>query len=286
MARQNELRVKLSSIDTRMKDLVDRGREINREDLGCYLEGEEIPFTEEEMEYSPERLEKEKSRLESIGPVNLAAVDEHEEKKSRLEFLLAQKEDLIKAKEELNEAIRKINKRARKQFIDTFEVVRQYFSEIFQVLFEGGEADLSLSGDGDPLEADVVITARPKGKRLQDITLLSGGERALTAMSLLFALYKAKPSPFCIFDEVDAPLDDANIMRFVKMLRKFQDETQFVIITHNKRTMEVADSLFGITMEEKGISRVVSVDMHDVEGVLANKRTTPQGLVEVPVSSN
>jgi chromosome segregation protein len=286
MARQNELKVKLSSIDTRMKDLVDRGREINREDLGCYLEGEEIPFTEEEMQYSPDSLEKEKRRLESIGPVNLAAVEEHEEKKNRLEFLLAQKEDLIKAKGELNEAIRKINKRARKQFTGTFEIVRRYFSEIFQVLFEGGEADLSLSGDGDPLEADVVITARPKGKRLQDISLLSGGERALTALSLLFALYKAKPSPFCIFDEVDAPLDDANIVRFVKMLEKFQDETQFVIITHNKRTMEVADSLFGITMEEKGVSRVVSVDMRDVEDVLANKRAAPQGLIEVPVSSN
>jgi chromosome segregation protein len=238
------------------------------------------------MEYSLEALDKEKSRLESIGPVNLAAVEEHEEKKNRLEFLLAQKEDLIKAKEELNEAIRKINKRARKQFAETFDIVRQYFSEIFQVLFEGGEADLSLSGDGDPLEADVVITARPKGKRLQDISLLSGGERALTALSLLFALYKAKPSPFCIFDEVDAPLDDANIMRFVKMLKKFQEETQFVIITHNKRTMEVADSLFGITMEEKGISRVVSVDIRDVEHVLANKRAASQDLAEVPVSSN
>ena len=213
-------------------------------------------------------------------------VEESEEKKSRLEFLVAQKEDLVQAKEELNEAIRKINKRARKLFTETFAVVRQYFSEIFQVLFEGGEADLSLSDDGDPLEADVVITARPKGKRLQDISLLSGGERALTALSLLFALYKAKPSPFCIFDEVDAPLDDANIMRFVKMLKKFQEETQFVIITHNKRTMEVADSLFGITMEEKGVSRVVSVDVRDIEDVLANKRTAPQGLVEVPVSSN
>ncbi len=286
MARQNELKVKLSSIDTRMKDLVDRAREINKEDLGCYLEGEEIPFTEEEMEYSLEALDKEKSRLESIGPVNLAAVEEHEEKKNRLEFLLAQKEDLTKAKEELNEAIRKINKRARKQFAETFDIVRRYFSEIFQVLFEGGEADLSLSGDGDPLEADVVITARPKGKRLQDISLLSGGERALTALSLLFALYKAKPSPFCIFDEVDAPLDDANIMRFVKMLKKFQEDTQFVIITHNKRTMEVADSLFGITMEEKGISRVVSVDIRDVEHVLANKRAASQDLAEVPVSSN
>jgi chromosome segregation protein len=286
MAKQNELRVKLSSIDTRMNDLVDRGREINKEDLSCYLRGEEIPFTEEEQAYGLEILERERRSLESIGPVNLAAVEEHEEKKKRLEFLVSQKEDLLKAKEELNEAIRKINKRARKQFSETFEIVRRYFSEIFEVLFEGGEADLSLSGDGDPLEADVVITARPKGKRLQDISLLSGGERALTALSLLFALYKAKPSPFCIFDEVDAPLDDANIMRFIKMLEKFQDETQFIIITHNKRTMEVADSLFGITMEEKGVSRVVSVDVRDIEDVLANRRAAPQNLAEVPVSSN
>jgi len=286
ISRQNELKVELSSIETRMRDLVDRGREVHDEDLGCYLEGTEVPLTDEERSYTAEMLERERRKLEGLGPVNLAAVEEYDEKKQRLEFLLGQKEDLLKAKEELNEAIRKINRRARKRFLETFQLVRGYFAQIFQVLFEGGEADLILSDSADPLEADVIITARPKGKRLQDISLLSGGERALTALSLLFALYKTKPSPFCIFDEVDAPLDDANIGRFIRMLEKFQADTQFIIITHNKKTMEVASSLFGITMEEKGISRVVSVDLGEVEEVLSNRRAAAPNLVEAPVSSN
>ena len=286
ISRQNEFKVSLSSIETRMKDLVDRGLEIHKEDLGCYLDGTEVPLDDVERKFTAEMLERERQKLESLGPVNLAAVEEYEEKGQRLDFLLGQKEDLLKAKEELGEAIRKINRRARKRFLETFQVVRGYFTEIFQVLFEGGEADLILSDAADPLEADVIISARPKGKRLQDISLLSGGERALTALSLLFALYKAKPSPFCIFDEVDAPLDDANIVRFIKMLEKFQAETQFIIITHNKKTMEVANSLFGITMEEKGVSRVVSVDMGEVEEVLSNRRMAAPSLVEAPISSN
>jgi chromosome segregation protein len=286
IAHRNELKIALSSIETRIRDLVDRGREVHGEDLSCYLEGAEIPLTDEEQDYTAETLERGRRTLEGLGPVNLAAVEEFEESRRRLDFLLEQKDDLVKAKDELNEAIRKINLRARKQFLETFHAVKIYFAEIFGVLFEGGEADLCLSDDSDPLEADIMIMARPKGKKLQDISLLSGGERALTALSLLFALYKAKPSPFCIFDEVDAPLDDANISRFVKMLEKFQDETQFIIITHNKKTMQAASSLFGITMEEKGVSKVVSVDIREVEGVLANRHSAAPNLVETPVSSN
>jgi len=283
--RQNQYRIRMTSIETRMRDLIDRAKDLYGEDLSCYLEGMEIPLGEEEMQISADDLEKEKKKLESLGPVNLAAVDEYAEKKERLEFLLSQKEDLEKAREELNEAIRKINRRARKLFIETFELIRKNFSETFQILFEGGEADLTLSEGSDPLEADIVITARPKGKRLQDISLLSGGERALTALALLFALYKAKPSPFCIFDEVDAPLDDANVKRFVKMLEKFRKDTQFIIITHNKRTMEVAEQLYGVTMEEKGVSKVVSVDMTEVEDILRNRvKTTP--LIDTTISTN
>ncbi|HSG27117.1 MAG TPA: hypothetical protein VLA34_01465, partial [Candidatus Krumholzibacterium sp.] len=216
--RINEVKIKLTTIDTKIGDMVERGNELYGEDLGCYLEGREIPLTEEELTVTQEMLDNEKRKLESLGPVNLAAIEEYDEKKERLDFLEAQKEDLVKAKQELEEAITRINKRARKLFLETFQVVKGYFSEIFEVLFEGGEASLTLSEGSDPLEADIIISARPKGKRLQDISLLSGGERALTAISLLFALYKAKPSPFCIFDEVDAPLDDANIQRFVRML--------------------------------------------------------------------
>ncbi len=284
----NDLRVNLSSIDTHMKDLVDRGMELYEENLGCYVEGVEIPLTEEDRLITKEMLEGEKRKLESLGPVNLAAIEEYDEKKQRFDFLTSQKEDLVKAREELDEAIRKINRRARKMFLETFTAVKGYFSEIFVVLFEGGEAELHLGEGSDPLEADIIIKARPKGKRVQDISLLSGGERALTALALLFALYKAKPSPFCIFDEVDAPLDDANIQRFVRMLEKFSEETQFIIITHNKRTMEAADQLFGVTMEEKGISRIVSVDLTEIEDLLARRRPAApkKEPAAAPVSSN
>ncbi len=284
--RINEVRIKLTSIDTRMKDLVERADEIYQEDLGCYIEGVEIPLTDEETSITQEMVEKEKRKLESLGPVNMAAIEEYEEKKNRLEFLESQKEDLDKARVELEEAISRINRKARKLFIETFDLVKSYFSEIFTVLFEGGEASLALSEGTDPLEADIIISARPKGKRFQDIALLSGGERALTAMAMLFALYKAKPSPFCIFDEVDAPLDDANIQRFVKMLKKFSEETQFIIITHNKRTMEAANKLFGVTMEQKGVSKIVSVDLAEVEGMLQNRMVSAEVMVESPVSSN
>jgi chromosome segregation protein len=283
----NDLRVTLSSIETRMNDLVDRGRELYNEDLGGYLEGLETPLTEEEKLITKEMLDSEKRKLDSLGPVNLAAVEEYEEKKERFEFLTSQKDDLVAARAELEEAIRKINRRARKMFIETFELVKGHFSSIFEVLFEGGQADLHLGEGSDPLEADIIIRARPKGKRIQDISLLSGGERALTALALLFALYKAKPSPFCIFDEVDAPLDDSNIQRFVRMLRKFSEDTQFIIITHNKRTMEAADQLFGITMEEKGVSRIVSVDLTEIEDLLAKRKpASSREKIAEPVSSN
>jgi chromosome segregation protein len=282
----NEIKITLSSLETRMRDLVDKGKEMYGEDLGCYLDGSELPLTDEEAAVTREMLDREKKKLESIGPVNLAAVDEFNEKKTRLDFLESQKADLVGAKGELEEAIQKINVRARSQFLETFNVVRKNFQETFQILFEGGEADLALSDGSDPLEAEIVITGRPKGKRLQDIALLSGGERALTALALLFALYKAKPSPFCIFDEVDAPLDDANIQRFLRMLKVFQKDTQFVIITHNKRTMEVAETLYGVTMEERGVSRVVSVDFKGIEMVLKNRAASERALIPSEVSSN
>ena len=285
-ARENELKLNLNTMETRMKALIEKGAEVYGEDLRCYLDGMEIPLDDDELQIKREMLEKEKQKLESLGPVNLAAVDEHEEKKDRFDFLQSQKEDLVSAKRELEEAIAKINLRARRRFIDTFELVQGHFAETFKVLFEGGEANLSLSNGSDPLEADIIISARPKGKRLQDISLLSGGERALTAMALLFALYKAKPSPFCIFDEIDAPLDDANVTRFVRMLKKFQKDTQFIIITHNKRTMEVADFLYGVTMEEKGVSRIVSVDLTEIEQVLNREKPAVEAYAESTVSSN
>jgi chromosome segregation protein len=284
--RLNEIKITISTFETQMRNLVEKAREMYTADLGCYIEGQELPLTDEESAVTKEMLDREKKKLESIGPVNLAAVEEFSEKKTRLDFLESQKADLIRAKEELGEAIAKINARARSQFLETYGIVRQNFQETFRILFEGGEADLALSEAADPLEADIIITARPKGKRLQDISLLSGGERALTALALLFALYKAKPSPFCIFDEVDAPLDDANIQRLLRMLQAFKQDTQFIIITHNKRTMEVAETLYGITMEERGVSRVVSVDFDGIEKVLRNRAASERVLVPSETSSN
>ncbi|RPJ44388.1 MAG: chromosome segregation protein SMC, partial [Candidatus Latescibacterota bacterium] len=200
-----------------------------------------------------------KESLRRLGPVNLVALDEYQEENDRYQFLRAQEEDLLKARDSLKETIRTVDKKARALFLETFEKVRVHFQEMFRSLFQGGEADFDLVDPADPLLSDIEITARPGQKRAQKIALLSGGERALTAIAILFALYLEKPSPFCILDELDAPLDEANVGRFLRMLERFTDRTQFVVITHNRQTMEAADYLYGVTMEEAGVSRMVSV---------------------------
>jgi chromosome segregation protein len=197
-------------------------------------------------------------KLRAIGPVNLLAVQDYDERRERLRFLTGQRKDLEDARQSLLEAIEKINGTASELFLATFTKVDENFRTVFTTLFEGGEAALQLTGD-DPLEAEIEILARPRGKKPQSLSLLSGGEKALTAIALLFAIYLVKPSPFCILDEVDAPLDDANIDRFVLLLRDFSVNTQFIVVTHNKKTMEVADCLYGVTMEEPGVSKLVSV---------------------------
>ncbi len=213
------------------------------------------PVTREERR---ERLRLTQEKLRSLGPVNLLAMQDYEERRQRLSFLATQRKDLDEARLSLLEAIEKINLTAAELFHKTFEQVNENFQRVFKTLFEGGEAALTLSGE-DPLEAEIDILARPRGKKPQSLTLLSGGEKALTAIALLFAIYLVKPSPFCILDEVDAPLDDANIDRFVLLLREFSQNTQFIVVTHNKKTMEVADCLYGVTMEEPGVSKLVSV---------------------------
>ncbi len=201
--------------------------------------------------------------IERLGPINMLAMEEYDEESKRLEFLTTQRDDLVKARDDLQNAIRQINKTAKDLFNETFEAVRSNFTTTFQTLFEGGECDLRLEDPDDPLESPIDISASPRGKKTQRIHLLSGGERALTALALLFAIYLVKPSPFCVLDEVDAPLDDANVGRFVMMLEKFKSETQFVVITHNPRTMEAADWLYGVTMEEPGISTIVGVRLDE-----------------------
>lgn len=218
-----------------------------------------------DVEASQEEIGRLKERLRAMEPVNLLALKEYEKEKERLDFLTAQRDDLVDAEANLSETINVINKTARTQFNQVFEKIRENFRKVFSGFFEYGKADLQLEPGKDPLEADIIIEADPKGRRLEALTLLSGGEKALTAISLLFAIYLVKPSPFCILDEVDAPLDDANIGRFVKAIREFSKDTQFILITHNKLTMRAADCLYGVTMEEEGISKVVSVNFKELE---------------------
>jgi chromosome segregation protein len=206
-----------------------------------------------------------KAILERLGPVNVLAVQEHDEQEERQHFLTTQRADVAQSVDSLRRTIREINEASSERFRATFELVNRSFGVVFARLFRGGEAEMRLMDDDDVLESGIEIVARPPGKRLQNLMLLSGGEKALTAIALLFALFQTKPSPFCILDEVDAPLDDVNTVRFVDLLRDLAGDTQFIIITHNKITMEVAGCLYGVTMEEKGVSKLVAVELDDVQ---------------------
>jgi chromosome segregation protein len=220
-----------------------------------------------ELSGEPEELRAELreivEKLERMGPVNMLAVEEHEEESTRLVFLREQRDDLVEARDDLRSAIREINQTATRLFSETLDAIRENFRATFVRLFQGGECDLWLEDPDDPLESDIEIHASPRGKRTQRIELLSGGERALTALSLLFGIYLVKPSPFCVLDEVDAPLDESNIGRFIRLLQEFKDQTQFIVITHNPRTIEAADWIYGVTMEEPGVSSIVGVRLED-----------------------
>lgn len=220
-----------------------------------------------EIEGEPEELQRELEdlivALDRLGPVNMLAVEEHEEESERLDFLTEQRADLVEARNDLRSAIREINKTATDLFTGTFDQIRENFRATFLRLFEGGEADIWLQDPDDPLESPIEIHASPRGKKTQRIDLLSGGERALTALSLLFGIYLVKPSPFCVLDEVDAPLDENNIGRFIRLLQDFKVQTQFVVITHNPRTIEAADWIYGVTMEEPGVSTIVGVKLQE-----------------------
>jgi chromosome segregation protein len=204
-------------------------------------------------------------RIDDMGPVNLVAIDEYEETEQRYNFLTAQHDDLVKAKEQLLDVLNKINGQTKEMFAETFAKIRDNFRAMFTEVFGGGKADLILTDEGDVLESGIEIVARPPGKTLQSISLLSGGEQTMTAVALLFSIYQVKPSPFCVLDELDAPLDESNINRFIRILQRFLSHSQFVIITHNKRTIGMADVLYGVTMEEHGVSKIVSVKFHKAD---------------------
>lgn len=230
-----------------------------------------------------------RAKLQSMGPVNLEAVQEFEELEQRYQFLTREHDDLVLSKEQLQEIIKKINTTTKTMFAETFAKIQENFRAIYVELFGGGKADLLLADDTDPLECGIEIVAKPPGKQLQSILLLSGGEKTMTAVALLFAIYMVKPSPFCVLDEMDAPLDESNINRFIKMLERFLQYSQFVIITHNKRTIGMADALYGVTMEERGVSKLVSVKFHKKNEASSGQQQQPKQeagkgklLVDVP----
>jgi len=204
-------------------------------------------------------IEKLKEKLDSYGTVNLVAIEEYDELKKRYDFLIQQQSDLTSAKEALHEAILKINRTTKKMFLETFEKVKEEFRNYFRLLFNGGDAQVFLVDESDPLESGIEIICRPPGKKLQNVLLLSGGEKSMSAIALIFAIFKVKPSPFCILDEIDAALDEANVDRFSRILHDFIQQSQFIVITHNKKTIANANVMYGITMEESGVSKIVSV---------------------------
>ncbi len=266
----HELRQKVETLKQEIHDvqMEQRSYELQKQNMEQRLR-EDYAFSYDEVkdEYASvsvndEEIGRLKRRIESMGAVNLAAPEEYTNLEERYNFLLTQQQDLLKAKEDLHHVIGKINQTTRENFRKTFDQVREHFRTIYHQLFTGGEADLILTDESNLLECGVDIFAQPPGKKLQNITLLSGGEKALTAIALLFSFFLVRPSPFCILDEVDAPLDDANIGRYIGMIREFAARSQFLVITHNKRTMEMADILYGVTMEELGVSKIISVRLN------------------------
>ena len=230
----------------------------------------------ERVEYNESAAKKEisdlKSQIKNLGPVNVDIMEDFDAQKARLAEVEKQFNDLDKARASLDRTITKLDGIARERFLETFRRIQKNFQDVFSRVMVNGEAKLALQGD-DPLEAAIEVNARPTGKKMRGTTALSGGERALTAVSLLFAIYMEKPSPYCVLDEVDAPLDDANIGRFMELLRHFSNKTQFILVTHNKRTMAAADMLYGVTQEIKGISRIASVKLDDAVALELHRST-------------
>jgi chromosome segregation protein len=214
----------------------------------------------ESTEQIEKQIRKVRAEMEAAGDVNMMSIDEFDKHKDRYEFLNKQIDDLSGSKQELVQIIAELDGESRKIFKDTFDIIRANFQKNFQILFSGGEADLQFTEASDVLEAGIEIIAKPPGKQMRSIQLLSGGEKCLTAMALLFAIFEVKPAPFCILDEIDAPLDDSNVERFVNVVKQFNDRCQFMMITHNKRTMAIADVLCGVSMEERGVSKLISIE--------------------------
>jgi chromosome segregation protein len=241
--------------------------ETSRKELNAPLEElaalEEAVLDEAGLEEAEQKYQEVKARIEALGPVNPQALEEFQEAQQRYDFLNAQRQDLLDSIRDTETAIKEIDVESRKRFSDAFEAINGHFRELFRTLFGGGTGEMRLTDDTNIAESGIDIVASPPGKRLQNVLLLSGGEKSLTAMALLMAIFHYQPSPFCILDEVDAPLDEPNIERLTRLIREMSGQTQFIVITHAKRTMEAAQSLYGVTMQEPGVSKLVSVRFGD-----------------------
>jgi chromosome segregation protein len=260
--RNNALEIERTQVESDLKHLAESCiHELNETiEAVCLKYFEALPPTE--LEARENEYHELRGKMESMGAVNMMAVEEHQEAEQRFEFLSAQRQDLLDSIRDTTQAIDEIDIVCRRQFKEAFESINAGFQEAFVTLFGGGHGELRLLEGAEEMDAGIEIVAQPPGKKLQNVLLLSGGEKALTALALLIALFRYKPSPFCVLDEVDAPLDDANVDRFAQMVRQMSATTQFIVITHSKRTMETASQLYGVTMEEPGISKIVSVRLN------------------------
>jgi chromosome segregation protein len=254
------LSIEEREVTVRLNEVINRSREemgANTEELAVATAGVE------DSAAADAEIEELSKKLASMGGVNLEALEELDELQQRQTFLSGQRDDLVAAKDSLESIITRTRATSKKMFLESFESVREHFAAMFRRLFGGGRADCVLMDPNDVLESPIQILAKPPGKELSNLNLLSGGEKAMTAVALLFAMFATRPSPFLILDEVDAPLDESNIGRFIDLMKDFLPQSQFVVITHNRRTMAAADTLYGITMEEQGVSKKVSVSFRD-----------------------
>ena len=271
----HELQMKIQELEQKMRQIEERAREefeMQSVEKKSYPEDDAFSFGD-----ARETVRELKQKIKNLGAVNLLAYDEFVQESERLNFLTTQRTDLSEAQKNLIDTIEEINRTATEQFLSTFELIRSNFQDIFRSLFaEGDTCNLTLEEGKDPLEAQIEILAQPRGKKPHSIELLSSGEKTLTAIALLFAIYLVKPSPFCILDEVDAPLDDNAIDRFLSIIRRFATNTQFIVVTHNKRTMAAADALYGVTQEEDGVSKIVSVRLKKEGMIIRSKETQKQ----------
>ena len=220
-----------------------------------------VPLEKTPLQEIAQVLQEARDKLQKMGEVNLVAEEEYNQEKERLDFLLQQRQDLRDSISSTKEAIRKIDQESKTRFLETLAQVNQYFQETFKILFQGGQAEIKLLDPSNPLESGVEIIAQPPGKQIQKLSLLSGGEKSLTSLAFLFALFKTRPAPFCLLDEVDAALDETNIGRFLNLMQQSKEQTQFILITHNFKTMEVADYIYGTSMAEPNVTSLYSLEI-------------------------